>query len=199
MSELLSSMKRLFIAPFTSPSESSRHQALMRGLPAILIALAGLSAIAWASFGHHEQLEEDYRLRAAESKKEKLQLMKDLRTELRILQASRNRTGANAGPLIDEEDERIIKLRSLQNEERIYLEKLVSLNPEEYDYRYDLAINSFELQDPERGMALMQQAAPEDEPRYAKAHLWLAQRLLRLKSSVAGGDATIPFFGTQAC
>ncbi len=53
-----------------SASETSRSHALMRGLPAILIAIAALSAISWASFGHKEQLEREYRQRAAESKKE---------------------------------------------------------------------------------------------------------------------------------
>ena len=167
-------------------------------MPAILIALVGLSAIAWASFGRQDQLEADYLQRAAESKKEKLQLVKDLRTEVRIMQASRNRGTGSEGPLIAEDDERLLKLKSLQNEERIYLEKLVSLNPDEFDYRYELALNSFEMQDPQRGLALMRQSAPDDEPRSRESSLVAGSVLPEVESSVAGGDSAKPVSGTQA-
>lgn len=165
-----------------SASETSRSHALMRGLPAILIAVAAFTAISWASFGHQDELEREYRQRAAESKKEKLRLVKDLQTEIRIQQASRRGSSSNDGPLIAEDDERRIKLTAAQNEERIYLEKLISLNPNEFDYRFELALVSFEQRDLQRGLALMQQAAPENEPRFARAHLWLAKYYLRLKT-----------------
>ena len=155
----------------------------MLGLPALVIAVLGVSALCWAQFGLASSLEKRYKIAAEDSGTSKDKIRQSLGTEMRMLRAANRGSGANGSdPFagIPEDDARRKRLSELQEEEQVYLEKLIALNPNEFDYRFQLAIVSIEQGDMQRGMALIQNLAPETEPGYAKAHLWLSQYFLAL-------------------
>jgi tetratricopeptide (TPR) repeat protein len=72
------------------------------------------------------------------------------------------------------------RFEQLLDEQQVYLEKLIALNPEEPEYRFQLALVSLEQGDAQRGMAIIQNLAPASEPGYATAHFWLANYLVQL-------------------
>ena len=155
----------------------------MLGIPALLVALFGVSALAYANYGLTTNLEARYRKNAEKSKEDKNKVLGELRTELRMVRAANRTQGKSVNEAtIPEDDKRRLKLKKLQETERVYWEKLISLNPEELEYRFKLAIVSLEQGEIQRGLALMQLCAPSDEPGFAEAHLWLSRYYIGLRA-----------------
>ena len=171
---------------FTSPqsllgsfwNESERSRALLLGLPALVFAVVGVSVLLWAKFGVADSLEDRYLVQLEKSSKEKSRLKDELRLEERILQVTSpaGTEGTSGTDLIAKDDPRRKDLAVLRDQERVYLEKLIDLNPEESEYLYKLAQTALESDPPNvrRCLALMNAIAPIDEPGYIDAHLWQA-------------------------
>jgi len=185
MNFILFHLRRLFSLPFelfSSPggmigslwSESGRSRALLMGIPALLLSLLGVTLLLWARFGIADSLEDRYKAQLEKSSKEKVRLIDTLRREVRMRQATQL---SNTTPtdLIDKDDPRRVELENWRSREKIYLEKLNDLNPDEPEYLYQLALVSFENRDLNKCLAQMNLTAPLDEPGYVKAHLWLAK------------------------
>ncbi len=61
-----------------------------------------------------------------------------------------------------------------QSAAQVYLRKLIELNPNNLDYKYQLALSFAELGDFERALSLMTQVAPSEKPGLPQGHVWLA-------------------------
>jgi tetratricopeptide (TPR) repeat protein len=171
----------LITAPFRASRntflESGRGRAMVLGLPAFIVAALGLSVLGWAEWGNKDNLEKRYNQLAEKTNENKTRLINELRTEQQLSAGKTGDAAENSG--FDEKDPRIVELRDLQNAEEIYLEKLISLNPTEPDYRYRLAIVAGLMNDKQRCYSLMKSIAPDEEPGFAKAHLWMAENYMR--------------------
>ncbi len=72
-------------------------------------------------------------------------------------------------------------------ESQIYLRKLIELNPNDAEYKFELAKNLFEEGRTDQAVALMTQIAPNDKPGYAPAHVWQAMYIFKNK------DVDVPY------
>jgi tetratricopeptide (TPR) repeat protein len=184
MNFILFQIRRLFSLPMellSSPTElvgslwgeSDRSRALLLGIPAILLSSLGVIFLLWAKFGLAGTLEDRYKANLEKSSKEKLELVDTLRREVRMQQATQLAGTQKAA--IAKDDPRREELENWRSREKIYLEKLIDLNPEEAEYLYKLGLVSYENRDLSRCLALMNLTAPLDEPGYVDGHLWLAR------------------------
>lgn len=187
MNFLIFHLKRLLALPFeliSSPSDfvgsmwsqSGRSRSLMLGLPAVFLAVIGVSFLLWANYGLAGSLEDRYKAKLEESADAKSRLVDVLRQEVRMLKVTQQTSNDPTAPkeLIPKDDPRRVELENWRSREKIYLEKLIDLNPEQAEYLYQLAIVSYENRDLNRCLALMNLTAPLDEPGYVDGHLWLA-------------------------
>ncbi len=190
MSFLLFQLKRFVLFPFeffSSPDgfigaswrEAGRGRALLLGLPAVVLAVVGVALLVWAEFGMSASLEDHYKAKAEKSAAEKNRLADDLRQELSMVRAT-NLDEANSGQksadeLIPKDDPRRVEYEQWLDEEEVFRQKLIDLNEQEPEYKYQLAIVSMEQGKLSRGLSLMNITAPLDEPGYIKGHLWLAK------------------------
>ncbi len=183
----------LLLAPFGSASsmftENARSRGLLLGLPAIILVLLSVSALAWSQIRMQSVLESRYDSLATLSGKNKEKLTSSLRDEMLARAAE---AGSDEVNQLTSEDERVKELIKHQQAEQLYLEKLISLNPDEPDYKYRLALVLLQQGNQNqttaqlaRGMALMNTIAPNEKPGYAKAHLFMAQYLLRQTANSA--------------
>jgi tetratricopeptide (TPR) repeat protein len=167
-------------------NESSQSRALLLGLPSILIAVLGVGTLCLSQMVVAKSLEERYRSEVEKSSEEKQELVDELRLEARMLASKQAETGSTdikklASEYIDSDDPRREQLKVCQSKEQVYLEKLIDLNPQVPDYRFELAMLSFEKRDVPRCLALLRQIAPLDEPGHVKSHLWLANWYTRAR------------------
>lgn len=189
MSFFLFHIKRIFLAPFAWFRASNalsdgvsrnpeRSRALWLGLPAMVLAIVGVSLLLWAKYGMSATLENRYLVQVEKSGLEKRRVAKDLSTELRMIrnaqQALPESERKSQDELIPKDDPRRMKYDRLLDEEEVYWNKLIDLNQQEPEYKYQLARISLEKNKPQRGLALMNLTAPLGEPGFAEAHLWLA-------------------------
>ena len=167
-----------------SRGQGVRSRALMLGLPAVLVAVIGVALICTAEFGVAKNLEERYLSEAEKSTKEKRRLVDELRRELRIRRVAAPSSAQRGEQLIPEDDQRRIDLKANQKKETVYLEKLISLNNEEPEYKYKLALACLEKEESrERGLALMRKIAPSSEPGHVMGHLFLANHYLKSRTN----------------
>ncbi len=162
-------------------TETGRGRFLLMGLPALVIAFLGLGAWAWASIAGDSLLKQHYLALADRVNQRAREVSADLNRELRVIasQTSNSMDGTSANSAgISEDDPRVQELKDLYNRERIYLEKLIALEPEADNFKYRLAEVSIRQGDLARGLSLMQKLAPMDKPQYAPAHLWMARYLI---------------------
>ena len=152
---------------------------MLLGLPAVLLAVIGVGLLAYGEFERHA-LEDAYRVRVDQSEKEKALLSEDLLRAVRVVQATQGTESTNIDDYISKDDERRQLLAEVQEAEEIYLSKLNSLNPEEPEYLFKLALLSISRNQQRRGLAMMRQLAPMDEPGYVDAHFYLARYLTQL-------------------
>lgn len=189
MSFLLFHLKRIFLFPiefFFSPhgfmgalwNESGKSRALLLGLPAFVFALIGVSVLFWAEYGMSASLENRYQAEAEKSALEKKRLRDELAQEVRMFEASQRNEPGNArrtaAEIVPNDDPRRVELDKWLDQEEVYLQKLIDINPQEPEYKYDLAIVSMQKGNFHRGFALMNLTAPLDDPGFIKGHLWLA-------------------------
>lgn len=185
MYQILFLISRIFLYPFellfsqnsvlqTAWSDSIRTRAFLLGIPALFIAFFGVGILTWAEFGVAKNLEEFYLSEVEKSSKEKNRLNSELRREIRMLQVSQRSDVVRGTDLIPPEDPRRISLKGHQDKESVYLEKLISLNAKEPEYRYKLALSCLEQKKSNRGLAIMNTISPQDEPGHVDGHLFLA-------------------------
>lgn len=181
MNHLLFLLSQIALAPYRlvtglldAPNEmfhgSRRGRSLILGLPALIVAGIGISALVWAFNGDRNQLQSRYNSEVRDILAEREKAKRALQV---MLQTSDPDDEERAAELAKAERE----YRELTEKSQIFLNKLIALNPSSYLYRFQLATASIEPGQPEtinRAVALMQSIAPDDEPVFADAHLWLA-------------------------
>lgn len=174
--ELFTSRDSLF---WTMWSESGRSRAFLLGLPAILVSIFGIAVLCWAEFGVAKNLEEYYLTESERSAKEKQRLAVELRRIIRMKQVSQRSDVERGSELIPPDDPRRVELEQQQSREAVYLEKLISLNSEEPEYRYKLARALLEKPESQsRGLEMLKKISPIDEPGHIEGHLYLAEYYL---------------------
>ena len=180
MNYLLFLIKRIVMMPLrliTSPgeaigsawSESSRNKSLILGLPALIVAFLAVSAIGGVQLLSKSSLESKYDFLYQKSTAELSQLMKEISRDQKV-QALDN--GAGAGTLSKEQNQNLQELRKSQ---KIYLDKLISLDPKNSDYRYELAKLAHSQGKRGHAFSILNELAPEDVPGHSEAHFVLAQ------------------------
>lgn len=150
-------------------SGSERSRALLLGIPSLVIAVLGLAALALAQFGLKDRLEQRYVASVDEVSGKKTLLLGELMDELKAKQ-----TSEGGAAVIASDDPGAERLEQLQDEEHIYLKKLISMNPDQPEYRFRLG-QSYLRTNPKHGISILESLAPVDEAGYAKAHRWLAR------------------------
>ena len=169
---------------FGGRGDGGRSQALMLGVPAVVVSILGVLLLCVAEFGMAESLEERYINEAEKSTKEKQRLILDLRRELRMLKVTAASNTERGVSLIPEDDPRRVDLESNRKKEAIFLEKLISLNTAEPEYKFKLAKALLEKQDTQgRGLAMLRTISPADEPGHIEGHVFLAQYYLNTRTS----------------
>jgi len=172
---------------FGNSGSGGRSQALMLGIPAVLVSVIGVALVLTAEFGVAKNLEERYLTDVEESNQEKKRLVGELRRDLRILNVAKSSVVKPGTELIPADDPRRVDLKANRNKETVYLEKLISLNREEPDYKFKLAVACLEKEESrERGLALLRSISPADEPGHVTGHLYLADYYLRARTTNKG-------------
>ena len=77
------------------------------------------------------------------------------------------------------------QLKDLLEDELALIEKLISLNPSNPKYKYEMALLAFRQNSPEQGLSLLEEIAPYGEVGYAEGHKFLAQYNLQKKYNSA--------------
>ena len=154
-------------------SENARSRSLLLGMPAIVAIFLCLATLAWANLGSQPKLESRYDGLAQSAKQRSLELKTELDRERQILGTPPE---GNAVEMVgsDQSDIRQKKLEDSWQEERVYLQKLISLNPSDPDYKYRLAQVHLKQGDLQRGVSMMRALAPMREAKFGKAHFWMA-------------------------
>jgi hypothetical protein len=175
--------------------DNLRRQAFYYGLPAVLLAIFGLLAMYFAS-SDSRQLERRYLRLAEEASQER----KDQEAELKRLRQSRRivegSVSANTEEQSSRDEAKLAEIFASFKAERLYWEKLISLQPEESKYLFNIAQSciaesvfrkEFSLGNEEslriseglanRGRSLMGALADPGQTGYPPAHLWWAQSL----------------------
>ena len=155
--------------------DGGRGQFLVMGMPAVIFLVLGVTALGLAAV-NMERLDLHYENLAQRANERAQQLRDEIIKEQKVIGTTQ--PGVTGG-LVD--DERMKELKAVQEQENIYLEKLIRLDPDDPDHKFKLALLAFNQGDPQRGLNLMQMIAPFDEPGYAKGHLFLAQYFLAQK------------------
>ena len=181
-------IKRIFSTPMSIVSapfdyfsgiwnDGGRGSHLVMAMPAIVLGLVGALAIAYSIFGDVGSLEKRYDGLAQEANDKSKKLYDELIRELRVI-SSQTGERVDIHSQIPESNERRQELEKSQEAERIYLEKLIDLNEGHLDYKFRLALLSMLQNNREKGLSLMNTIAPQKEPGYSKAHLYMARLLL---------------------
>ena len=187
MNFLIYHLKNIFLFPVrlvTSPSEalgtawseSSRNKSLMLGLPALIVAFLAVSAIAGVQFLSQDSLEDKYDYLFQKTSADLTQLSKTLARKQSV-----QRIDGSSGQAITAEDR--AQLLEFQNSQKIYLDKLISLDPNNDVYRFELAKLVASRNDRDHAFSILNELAPEDVPGYPKAHFVLAQNFFEKKAT----------------
>ena len=187
MNYLLFLIKRIVMLPvrlITSPgeaiggawSESSRNKSLILGLPALIVAFLAVSAIGGVQLLSKSSLESRYDFLYQKSTAELTQLSKEIARDQKVLALD---NGAGAGTLTKEQNESLLELRTTQ---KIYLDKLISLDPKNNAYRYELAKLAHSQGRRGHAFSILNELAPEDVPGHSEAHFVLAQHYFDKKA-----------------
>ena len=179
MNFLIYHLQRLIMFPVrlvTSPSEalgsawteSSRNKSLMLGLPALIIALLAVTAIGGVQFLSQDSLEEDYDYRYQKATADLTQLTKTLTRKQKVQSID-----GSTGEAVTEEDRN--QLIELKKSQKIFLDKLISLDPENENHRFELAKMVASRGDRSHAFSILSELAPENVTGYPKAHFVLAQ------------------------
>ncbi len=155
-------------------SESSRNRALMLGLPALIVAFVAVSAIAGVQLLSQSSLEDKYDYLYQKTTADLIQLSKEIARNQQVQKID----AATAKPTISEEEKaQLIELRQAQ---QIYLDKLIALDPENNEYRFELAKLVSSRGNRDHAFNILRELAPEDIPGFPKAHSVLARHYFDL-------------------
>ncbi len=179
MFEILMFLRRLVLLPYelvTTPfraaneglTQSSRSRAWILGLPAVVAGVFGVSLLLIAKVGFQERLKSRYDNLREKTGTAIVEMREDLLQKQRL-----NATGENA-ELQEEIKELKDEISALRDEERIYLEKLMELDPKDQDYMFLLA-QSYDGVDSSKQRSLLKQLAPDDKSVYYKAHRFMCR------------------------
>ena len=183
MNFLLYHFQRLLMLPvrlITSPMEvfsaisdgSGRSDALVKGLPAAVIAVLGSVAVLFMG-SDQENLIESYTSKLQRTDNQR----KILKAELRQSLLNKSALGGAAGSAAvdaSDDDAREAEIEKLNEQSNIYLNKLVSIEPDQSEFRYRLALRALEEGNVQKCLKMMKQISPLDTPGYPPAHLQLA-------------------------
>lgn len=159
---------------------AGRSRSLMLGLPAVVFALTGVVLLVFAQVSLDKSLEPLYQGRLAASSMEKVRLAEELQLEIKLQLASQQVVAETTlDDLISPEDERRVNLKRARDEERVYLQKLNAINPEDDEYLFKLAKVTIGDNEVDRGLAMVRKISPASEPGYIPGHLFLANYHLR--------------------
>ena len=164
---------------------SGRSNNLVLGLPSVIIGTVGFLAVFLMQWGGTGMMTKRYSDWVQTNINREQLLEVDLRQAL-INQLSIADGGAADAEKVQKlraEDPRTAEIRALGDESIIYLNKLVSLEPDNKEHLYKLAVRHFKRGDAgnrNRGIEILKRIAPLDQPGYPAAHLHLAQRLEQL-------------------
>ena len=157
--------------------ESGRSRSLLLGFPAFVVSLIGALVIGMAQFAKSD-MEAGYVAVLERVVEEKERLAIELQEEVRVTSVA-----PGSGDESEEEtDPRKQALLDLRDEESIYLQKLITMNKEEPEYRFRLAMSKLRT-DPGHGISILKNIAPEEQAGYAEAHKYLARYYASLKAS----------------
>jgi tetratricopeptide (TPR) repeat protein len=187
MNFLIFHLKRLIMFPVqlvTSPgealgkawTESSRNRSLMLGAPALVVALLAVTAIGGVQLLSQESLEDKYDYLYQKTTADLTQLTKTLTRKQKVQSLD-----GSTGEAVTEEDRN--KLREMQKSQKIYLDKLISLDAENSDYRFELAKMVASRGDRAHAFSILNELAPEDVPGYPRAHFVIAQNYFDKKAT----------------
>ncbi len=179
MNYLFFHLKRLLMLPIhlvMSPgealgstwSESTRGRSMILGLPALIVAALAIIAVGSVQLLNQSSLEDSYDYRYQKTTADLGQLSKEL-ARTQNVQA----LGGSQQKVVSEEDK--AKLLDLRQAQKIYLDKLISLDPENNDYRFELAKLASSRNDKAHAFSILNELAPEDVPGYPVAHFVLAK------------------------
>lgn len=167
----------------TSPMEvlsavsdgSARNEAFLKGVPALLVASLGTIAVLVMTLGGQESLVDYYASQLQKTENQRKIIQSELRQSL--VNQSAAVSGADAANIqkLRDEDPRSKEIAELNDEEEIYLNKLIKLRPDQREYKYRLASQAYAKNDIRRCFEIMKQIAPLDAPGYPDAHLRLAK------------------------
>lgn len=186
MNFIIYQLKRFIMFPVllvTSPAEifgdtwkSGRNRSLLLGLPAMIVAFLAVTAIGGVQLLNKNSLESKYDLLFQRTTADLKQLTKEIARDQK-LQSIDN--GAGQGTVSEEQLENLSELRSSQ---KIYLDKLISLDPKNNSYRFELAKLASSQGKRNHAFSILNELAPEDVPGHPDAHFVLAQHFFEKKA-----------------
>jgi tetratricopeptide (TPR) repeat protein len=169
-------------------SATPRQRAMLFSLPAVFTAITGLTLLGISSTLRESTLLTRYRGLAegvnAEFKKEFLNFVRiqnekknaNLNPQEPVRQNPSEPQAITEGKT-DEDPELTAlreKLREMRDEEILYWQKLINLQPSNDEFRYRHAL-AHQFLDNSRMLTLLTSIAPPKQPGYKDAHLWLAE------------------------
>ncbi len=169
-------------------SATQRQRAMLFSLPAVFTAITGLTLLGIASTIRESTLLSRYRGLAenvnAEFKKEFLTFVRmqneKKNSNLNPQEPTRQNPKEPEAIPAEKSDEipeltsQREKLKEMRNEEILYWEKLINLQPSNDEFRYRHAL-AHQFLDNTRMLTLLTSIAPPKRPGFKDAHLWLAE------------------------
>ena len=184
--------------------ESPRARGFLFSVPALFIGMAGVALVTAGQIGRETDLIKRYDQLAISKQKVYVEELANFNIARRLVRASnqqlkntpsetetsetnksdgsnanadQNSGNNDAGDELSNEEKLIRdRIKGVRQDEQIFLEKLISLNPGDDSYRFRYAM-AFEFDNEERQFQLMQKLAPDDSPGYSQAHFWMAYQL----------------------
>ena len=183
--QIVTAPLRLFTAPTeglkSTWGESGRSRAMLLGMPALVISILAFAAVGFAQFGNISSLESFYNSAMDKAGVERKQVADELAKGVR-LQRQEAAADSEQAQLVEELRG---KLKEIEEEQLVYLKKLISIDPENSEYRFKLGQLTYATGYKERAMAMFESIAPEDQPGYGPAHYLLATHYTMLRSKTS--------------
>ena len=105
------------------PNISARTNALMLGLPALIVAILAVSAVGGVQYLSKDSLEDNYKYLFDKATSDLTQLNKDLIRKQKIQRID----GGPANAVSDEDRQ---QMKEFQDAQKIYLDKLITISPD---------------------------------------------------------------------
>ena len=187
MNYLLYLIKRTIMFPVqlvTSPGqmvggawkESNRSKSLILGLPALIVAFVAVTAIGGVQLLNKSTLESKYDFLYDKTTADLTQLSREIARDQKVQSLD---SGTGRATLSEEQTAQIRELRKTQ---KIYLDKLISLDSKNKSYRFELAKLTHSQGKRSHAFSILNELAPEDAPGHADAHFILAQHYFDKKA-----------------